>query len=259
MGRGSIARRRLSSPSITHHLTPTPTSRYAWRRFARSPNGQVRTLRYHSVLFDLDGTLTDPRIGITRCVQLALSRVGIEVADADSLTPYIGPPLLESFDKHHGLDRARGLIAIGHYRERFAEIGWRENELYPGIPELLAELHGRGTRVIVATSKPTIFAEQIVTHFGLAPVIDLVAGSNLDNTRVAKGEVIAHALAERPFIAEQPLVMVGDREHDIIGARQNRLDAIGVAYGYGDLDELRGAVPIAIAHDVAELAALLLG
>jgi phosphoglycolate phosphatase len=216
-------------------------------------------VRYHSVLFDLDGTLTDPRIGITRCVQLALARCGIEVADPDTLTPYIGPPLLESFDRIHGLDRERGLVAIGHYRERFAEVGWRENELYPGIPELLAELHGCGTRVIVATSKPTVFAEQIVTHFGLAPYVDLVAGSNLDNTRVAKGEVIAHVLAERPGIAEAPLVMVGDREHDVIGARQNDLDAIGVAYGYGGPDELRAAGALAVAESVPDLQTLLLG
>lgn len=214
-------------------------------------------MRYHSVLFDLDGTLTDPRVGITRCVQLALARSGIDVADPDELTPYIGPPLLESFDRIHGLSRELGLRAIGHYRERFAEIGWRENELYPGIPELLAELHGAGVRIVVATSKPTVFAEQIVTHFGLAPFIDLVAGSNLDNTRVAKGEVIAHVLAERPGIAQAPIVMVGDREHDVIGARQNGIDAIGVAYGYGQPDELQGAGPLAIARDVSELGVLL--
>lgn len=216
-------------------------------------------MRYHAVLFDLDGTLTDPRVGITRCVQLALSRCGIEVADPDTLTPYIGPPLLESFDRHHGLDALRGLQAIGHYRERFAEVGWRENELYPGIPEMLAELHAAGTLIMVATSKPTVFAEQIVTHFGLAPFIDLVAGSNLDNTRVAKSEVIAHVLAERPGLAEREIVMVGDREHDIIGARHNGLDAIGVAYGYGGVNELRDAGASAIARTVDELGTMLLG
>lgn len=215
-------------------------------------------MRYHSVLFDLDGTLTDPRVGITRCVQLALARCGIDVPDADTLTAYIGPPLLESFDRLHGLDRERALQAIAHYRERFAEVGWRENVLYPGIPELLAELHAAGTTVIVATSKPTVFAVQIVEHFGLAPYIDLVAGSNLDHTRVAKGEVIAHVLAEKPGIEGRSVVMVGDREHDIIGARQNRLDAIAVAYGYGELGELTGAGPLAIAADVTELASLLL-
>jgi phosphoglycolate phosphatase len=214
-------------------------------------------LPYHAVLFDLDGTLTDPRVGITRCVQLALSRSGIEVADPDALTPYIGPPLLESFDRIHGLDRERGLLAIGHYRERFAEVGWRENELYPGIPELLADLHAAGTILIIATSKPTVFAEQIVTHFGLAPYIDLIAGSNLDNTRVAKAEVIAHVLAERPGIADRKLVMVGDREHDIIGARHHGLDAIGVAYGYGGVAELQSAGASAIAQTVEELGTLL--
>jgi phosphoglycolate phosphatase len=216
-------------------------------------------LRYHAILFDPDGTLIDPRVGITRCVQLALRRSGITVDDPDTLTPYIGPPLMESFDRIHGLARDRAVQAIAHYRERFAEIGWLENELYPGIPDLLAELHASGTTLIVATSKPTFFAEQIVTRFGLAPFIDLVAGSKLDNTRVAKSEVIAHVLTERPELTVGTVVMVGDREHDVIGARVNGLEAIGVAYGYGGVAELEAAGATEIVHSVAELGTLLLG
>jgi phosphoglycolate phosphatase len=215
-------------------------------------------VRYETILFDLDGTLVDPRVGITRCVQLALARSGIEIADPDTLTPYIGPPLMESFARHHGLDADASVLAITYYRKRFAEIGWLENDVYPGIPELLHELHSRGRRVVVATSKPTVFAEQIVTHFGLAPWIDLVAGSNLDNTRVAKAEVIAHVLAERPEIDPLAAVMVGDREHDVIGARANGIAAIGVGYGYGSAAELRGSGVPTVVHSVAELAELLL-
>jgi phosphoglycolate phosphatase len=215
-------------------------------------------VRFQTVLFDLDGTLVDPRVGITRCVQLALSRSGIEVDDPDTLTPYIGPPLLESFDRIHGLTRDQAIQAITHYRERFAEIGWRENEVYPGIPDLLRELHASGTTVIVATSKPTVFAERIVTHFGLSPFIDFVAGSNLDNTRVAKSEVIAHVLSERPGLTADMSVMVGDREHDVIGARHNRLEAIGVAYGYGGAEELQTAGASLVAHSVTELREMLL-
>ena len=215
-------------------------------------------MRHDTILFDLDGTLVDPRVGITCCVQLALARSGIEVADPDALTPYIGPPLAESFSRHHGLDAESSLLAIGHYRERFSAIGWLENQVYPGIPELLEALHARGARLIVATSKPTVFAEQIVAHFGLAPWIDLVAGSNLDNTRVAKAEVIAHVLAARPEIDPARAVMVGDREHDAIGARANGIPAIGVAYGYGQPGELTNAGFTAIVESVEKLAKLLI-
>ena len=214
-------------------------------------------MTYQTILFDLDGTLIDPKVGITTAVQVALARFGIEIDDRDLLLPYIGPPLRESFQRYHGLDDAQAVEAIGYYREHFGPKGVFENELYPGIAGLLRDLHGEGVRSIVATSKPTVYAEQIIDHHGLTALFDLIAGSNLDHTRVAKTEVIAHVLAERPGIADGNLVMVGDREHDVIGARNNGLDAIGVSYGYGSADELHASGAIAVAPSVAELRRLL--
>jgi phosphoglycolate phosphatase len=214
---------------------------------------------YQTVLFDLDGTLIDPKVGITTAVQVALARFGIAIDDRDLLLPYIGPPLRESFQRYHGLDDTQAVEAIGYYREHFGPKGVFENELYPGIPELLRDLYGWDTRMILATSKPTVYAEQIIDHHGLMSAFDLIVGSNLDHTRVAKTEVIAHVLAERPGIADGSLIMVGDREHDVIGARNNGLDAIGVSYGYGTPEELLASGAIAIAASVAELRTLLGG
>jgi phosphoglycolate phosphatase len=214
-------------------------------------------LTYATVLFDLDGTLIDPKLGITTAVQVALARFGIEIEDRDQLLSYIGPPLRESFQHYHGLDDAQSVEAIGYYREHFGPKGVFENDLYPGIPELLRDLHDRGSRLIVATSKPTVYAGQIIDHHGLTEYFDLIVGSNLDHTRVAKTEVIAHVLAERPGIASDTIVMVGDREHDVIGARNNGLAAIGVSYGYGTPEELVASGAIAVVGSVVELAAKL--
>lgn len=213
---------------------------------------------YQTILFDLDGTLTDPKVGITRSVQIALARFGIEIADRDALLPYIGPPLIGSFMRLHGLSHDDARRAVDYYREHFATIGLYENELYPGIDPLLGALHARGCALVLATSKPTVFAERILDHFGLSRYFDLVVGSNLDHTRVEKTEVIAHVLAEQRGLEPARAVMVGDREHDVIGARNNGLPAIGVAYGYGTADELHAAGAFAVAHTVNELAGLLL-
>ncbi len=213
---------------------------------------------YRAVIFDLDGTLMNPKVGITRCIQYALGQLGIVVEDADTLTPYIGPPLLENFPKIHGLTPEESLAAVGHYRERFASIGVFENELYPGILDLLAALRERDRTLFIATSKPTIFAEQIAHHFGFAHHFDFIAGSNLDNTRTIKGEVIAHVLAERPGIPIEEMVMVGDRVHDIIGAQHNGMASIGVGYGFAVGDELANSGATAIVDTVEDLQALLL-
>lgn len=214
-------------------------------------------VRYDAILFDLDGTLTDPKVGITRSVQIALARFGIDVADRETLTPYIGPPLIGSFQRLHGLSAGDAVRAVAFYREHFAVTGLFENALYPGIPELLAALRAAGETLVVATSKPTVFAEQIVAHFGLAPLLNLVVGSNLDHTRVDKAEVVAYALGELPGVAPGRAVMVGDREHDVFGARANGVPAIGVAYGYGSVEELRAAGTTAIAESVEALGKLL--
>lgn len=214
--------------------------------------------RFETVLFDLDGTLTDSKPGITRCVQFALAEFGIVVDDADELTPFVGPPLAESFRRYYGFDAEQSRQAIAIYRERFATVGLFENAVYPGVPEMLERLRLAGARLAIASSKPTIFVERILEHFGLAPYFAAVAGSNLDHTRVAKDEVIAHALSTLPPVDTRRAVMVGDREHDILGARVHGIGTISAGYGYGTPEELRAAAPLAIADTVEELTDLLL-
>lgn len=213
---------------------------------------------YRLILFDLDGTLTDPKPGITRAVRYALERLGVSVEDPETLTPFIGPPLHHSFARFYGFDDERIREAIRLYREYFEATGLYENAIYPGIPPLLARLHAAERRLVVATSKPTIYAQRIVDHFGLGEYFARVVGSELDMTRSDKAEVIAEALGSFPEVARDGVVMVGDREHDILGARAHHLDAIGVMYGYGSRAELEAAGAAAIAGTVADLADLLL-
>lgn len=223
----------------------------------RTGDERANRSRYAAIMFDLDGTLTDPRIGITRSVQHALRRYGIDVVDLDTLLPFIGPPLIESFERYYGFGHEQAKEAVGVYREYFGTIGLYENALYPGIPQLLRDLRETGRSLAVASSKATVYVERILGHFEIASLFDLVAGSNLDHTRVAKHEVIAHVLeTDRRFNVGQT-VMVGDRMHDIVGARHHGIDGIGVSYGYGTEAELRDAGAIAIASSVPELELLL--
>ena len=208
-------------------------------------------------MFDLDGTLSDPKIGITTSVQYALAKFGIDVADRETLVPFIGPPLIESFERYFGFSHEQAKDAVAAYREYFGVTGLFENDLYPGIPDLLASLKSRGVALGVATSKATIYAQRIVEHFGIAQYFDIVVGSNLDHTRVAKTEVIAYLRSERAAFQTDKIVMIGDREHDILGAAANAVAGIGVAYGYGSPEELSAAGAIAVAHSVTELGHLL--
>lgn len=213
---------------------------------------------YRLILFDLDGTLTDPKPGITRAVRYALERLGVSVDDPDTLTPFIGPPLHHSFARFYGFDDERTYEAIRLYREYFEETGLYENAVYPGIPSLLERLRAAERRLLVATSKPTTYAQRIVDHFDLGAYFAGVVGSEMDLTRSDKAEVVAAALDTFPEVAREGAVMIGDREHDILGARANHLDAIGVTYGYGSRAELAAAGATAIADTVADLADLLL-
>ena len=212
---------------------------------------------YPIILFDLDGTLTDPKPGITKCVQYALAKMGIEEPDCDQLTPFIGPPLAKAFMAFYQMNEQEAAQAVAYYRERFATVGLYENSVYPGIPELLGRLTGQGSKLVVATSKPTVFSVKILEHFGLAAFFSEVAGSNLDGTRVEKAEVIAFALACLGDIRGEAAIMVGDRMHDILGAKANGMNTIAVSYGYGSLEELRQAGPQQIVGSVEELAAAL--
>ncbi|WP_042159469.1 HAD family hydrolase [Paenibacillus gorillae] len=213
--------------------------------------GKIKT-----VLFDLDGTLTDPKLGITSGVQYALSKFDIHVDNLDLLEPFIGPPLTETFQELYGLSEEQSQQGIAYYREYFADRGMYENELYPGMHELLGGLKERGVIVCMATSKPTFFAEKIADYFEISRYFDFVGGSNLDNTRTDKGEVIQHVL-ETQGIDPSDTIMIGDRKHDVIGARKNSIPTIAVGYGYGKDEELRLSEPAYRAATVEELAALL--
>lgn len=213
---------------------------------------------YPIILFDLDGTLTDPKPGITKCVQYALAKMGIDEPDCDKLTPFIGPPLAKAFKEFYQMNDQQAVQAIAYYRERFSTVGLYENSVYPGIPELLGRLTEQGNKMVIATSKPTVFSVKILDYFHLSTYFSLIIGSNLDGTRVEKSEVIAFALAELGDVDRESVIMVGDRKHDIFGARDNGIDAIAVSYGYGSQDELRQASPKYTVQTVEELAAVLL-
>lgn len=212
---------------------------------------------YTTILFDLDGTLTDPKPGITKCVQYALGKMGITEPDCDKLTHFIGPPLAKAFAEFYRMDQLQANQAVGYYRERFSTVGLYENSVYPGIREILAQLKAEGSNLLVATSKPTVFSVKILEHFGLNSFFSEVVGSNLDGTRVEKSEVIAFALSGLGQVEKNSVIMVGDRMHDILGAKDNGIDAIAVGYGYGSREELNQAGARRIAQTVEELTALL--
>lgn len=214
-------------------------------------------IMYSIVLFDLDGTLTDPKIGITTCVQYALQKMGIDEPDLDKLIPFIGPPLTYSFKEYYHLSDEQAEQAIGYYRERFSTVGLYENAVFPGIGDLLDGLRQQGKTLIVATSKPTIYSVKILEHFQLDGYFQSVVGSNLDGTRVEKHEVIEYALSELGDYDRSQIIMVGDRMHDIRGAKRNGIAVVGVAYGYGSREELEQAEPDHIVDTVAELKAYL--
>lgn len=189
------------------------------------------------ILFDLDGTLTDPMMGITKSVRYALNYYGISVDDLNDLLPFIGPPLRDSFKEFYGFDDNKANEAVIKYREYFATEGIFDNKVYKGIPECLQTLKDAGKILLVATSKPEKFAKQIIEHFDLAKYFDFVGGSEF-NGREKKSDVIKYVLKENQIDANDA-IMVGDRKHDIIGAHDNDLPCIGVLYGYGSLVELQ--------------------
>ncbi len=194
-----------------------------------------------NILFDLDGTLTDPGVGIVSCIRYALEKLGRELPSDRALSRYIGPPLRESFGEIlNTSDKGAIDHAVNVYRERYATIGLLENEVYPGIPEALARLSERGDRLFVATSKPEIYAERILEHFGLAGHFCGIWGCELDGARSDKGDLIAHMLMHEKLAPSETL-MIGDRSHDAVGALANGLIPVGVLWGYGDEAELTSA------------------
>lgn len=195
----------------------------------------MRNIKY--LLFDLDGTLTDPGIGITNSVMYALEKCGSAVPGRESLFKFIGPPLLDSFRDYCGFSDERSYEALNFYREYFSEKGIFENEVYNGISNALSELKNMGFTLLLATSKPEIFAKRILGHFDLDGFFTVCAGADLSEKRSAKADVIERAISLCGASPYESL-MIGDREYDVIGAAKFGIETLGVTYGYGSREEL---------------------
>lgn len=215
--------------------------------------------RYNNLLFDLDGTLTDPLEGITKSAQYALRHFGIFVEDNTTLTPFIGPPLVDSFMEFYNFSPEQAKEACVIYRNYFRETGIFQNIPFPGIHEFLQSLKDAGKTLFVASSKPEEFVQRILVHFDMDKYFHFMGGSDIDGgVRHNKAAVIRYVLDENNITDISSAVMIGDRMHDVQGARECDLDCIAVLYGYGSLDELQAAQPVALAHNLDELKKLLL-
>lgn len=213
---------------------------------------------YTHILFDLDGTLTDPKEGICTSVQYALRHFGIDEPDIEKLTPFIGPPLKDSFMNFYGFSEQQAEEGIAKYREWFAPKGIFQNKVYPGIPDLLAKLQKNGKVLAVASSKPQVFVERILEYFQLREYFSVVTGSELDGTRGSKEEVICEALRRLGEPDRTRTVMVGDRKFDILGGKEYGLVTAGVSFGYAKEGELPESGADYIADTVEQLGELLL-
>lgn len=209
--------------------------------------------RYTHIFFDLDGTLTDSAPGITNSVCYALERFGISISDPRDLYAFIGPPLQDSFRDLYGFNEDQAREATRLYREYFEPHGLYENAVYPGIPALLERLRGAGLRLFVATSKPERFARRILAHFGLTKAFEGIAGADLEGRRSRKADVLRFALELSGVTDPARALMVGDREHDVLGAREAGVDCLGVLYGYGSRAELLTAGAVALAETVPQV------
>ena len=214
---------------------------------------------YQYLLFDLDGTLTNPKEGITKSVQYALHHFGIDVDDPDTLTSYIGPPLIPSFMEFHGLTQEQALEALQVYRQRFASVGLFENEVLEGVPEMLCALKQKGRFLAVASSKPEAYVIRILEHFDLLQYFDEVVGASMDEKRSVKKDVIEealHRMGKAP--GDRNVLMIGDRMHDIEGARLCGLDSLGVYTGFAADGELEAAGATYVFHSIRSMADFLL-
>ena len=214
---------------------------------------------FKTILFDLDGTLTDPAAGITNSFIHALEFFGMEIPSYEKLCSFIGPPLPSTFEKEFGFTGEKNDLAVKKYREHFATKGLFENTVYEGIPELLQALKEQGFELIVATSKPEQYSVQILDHFDLSKYFDFICGSNMDESRSKKEEVIEYALGLTNNKNKETILMIGDREYDIIGAQKNNIKSCGVLFGYGSKEEHQNAGADFICDSVKDLQDLLLG
>lgn len=211
---------------------------------------------YDLILFDLDGTLTNPEEGITKSVKYALEKYGIYENDIDNLRRFIGPPLVDGFMEFYGMSKEDALGALARYRERFSDIGIFENELLDGAKNLLKNLKKEGKRLALATSKPHIYARKILEYFDILNYFDILVGAELDGTRNDKADVIKEVLKQAGEYKNP--VMVGDRKHDVIGAKKNNIGCIGVTFGFAKEGELEENGATLIAEDMDNLLKILL-
>lgn len=209
---------------------------------------------YKAIFFDLDGTLTESGEGITKLVQYALEKLGKPEEDLDKLRVFIGPPLMEQFMKYADVDETEARRAVEYYRERYAVKGIFENRPYDGVENLLRELKGRGYILAVASSKPEYYVTKILDYFNLSSYFEVVVGSEMNGARTSKTEVIEEALKRLNMSdRRKEVLMVGDKEHDVLGARAAGLACVAVGYGYGTKEELTAAQPLKIVASIEEL------
>ena len=217
-------------------------------------------MKYRYILFDLDGTVTNPEEGITKSFAYALEYMGIHVEDRTELRKVIGPPLLQSFDEFYHFTKEQALEATAKYRERYQDMGWAENEVYPGMEETVKTLWEQGAKLILATSKPERFAVRIMEHFGLSKYFTMLCGADdYAKDRSTKEQVVRYALEQNGITDIGEVIMVGDRKYDVEGAAAVGIKTIGVLYGFGDAEELTSAGAIHLVETPQELAEYLLG
>lgn len=209
---------------------------------------------YKAILFDLDGTLTESGEGITKSVQYALEKLGKPEEDLEALKVFVGPPLMEQFMKYADLDEETARRAVEIYRERYSTIGIFENRPYPGVAHMLEELKKKGYLLAVASSKPEYFVKKILAHFDLEKYFDEAVGSEMSGSRTNKTEVIEETLRRLHLENHrEQVLMVGDKEHDVLGARKAGLECLAVSYGYGTMEELTEARPLQIVASADEV------
>lgn len=212
---------------------------------------------YENLLFDLDGTLIDSKQGITNSVKYALKYFGIQVKCIEDLYKFIGPPLRESFSQYYGFNKEDTEIAVTKYREYFLENGIYQNTLYAGVPEMLRKLKNANKNLIIATSKVEEYTKQILENLQISSYFSYVCGSTFDDSRSKKAQIINYILTTNN-LSSKNTIMIGDRSHDIVGAKEMNLDSIGVLYGYGSYDELQKAGATYIVSNINELQTKLL-
>ncbi len=209
--------------------------------------------KYKIIIFDLDGTIADSKPGITKSVQYALAKLNIVENDLDKLEIFVGPPLKESFMKYYNMDEDTSIKAYMYYREYYTDKGIFENELYKGVLDMLKLLKRNNKRLYIATSKPKLFADKVINQFNLEPYFELVEGNNINGTIDSKAEIIKSVIASINNVRLRDIIVVGDRKYDILGAKENGVDSIGVKYGYAVDKELEITKPTFLVEDIKEL------